>query len=50
MDSIHLSGADDVRSAGYTIRNAGEMISSAASTIDDAARRMRETMDEPRQP
>lgn len=34
MDSIHLHGAEDVRSAGHTINGAAETIKQAASSLD----------------
>jgi hypothetical protein len=37
MDSIHLHGAEDVRSAGHAMARAAETTSSAASTISAAA-------------
>jgi hypothetical protein len=37
MDSIHLHGAEDVRSASNSMRGAAETVSSAAMTIDSAA-------------
>jgi orotate phosphoribosyltransferase len=46
MDSIHLSGADDVRSAGHSMRGAAEQISSAAMTIDSAACMIRQALDQ----
>ena len=38
MESIYLSGAEDVRSAANTIRNAAEETRSAASNMDEAFR------------
>jgi hypothetical protein len=46
MDSIHLHGADDVQSAGYSIRDAAERMSRAAMTMDSAACLIRDTMDQ----
>jgi hypothetical protein len=36
MDSIHLHGAEDVRSAGFAISRAAETICSAANTMSEA--------------
>jgi hypothetical protein len=46
MDSIHLHGAEDVRSAASTMRSAAETISSAASSIDCALDRHHRFLDD----
>lgn len=46
MDGMHLWGADDVRSAGHSIRSAAEQMSGAAMTMDSAACRLRDTFDQ----
>jgi hypothetical protein len=38
-DLVHLVGADDVRSAGHTMRSAAETMSQAALNIDGALER-----------
>lgn len=43
MESMHLIGAEDVRSAGNTISRAADTISSAAHTISEAMSRKGET-------
>lgn len=41
-----LIGADDVRSAGHTIRHAAEQMSSAAMTMDGAACRHQQALEQ----
>lgn len=40
MDSIHLHGAEDIRSAANTMRSAADTMSNAASTISSAVERL----------
>lgn len=40
MDNVHLIGADDVRSAGHTMKQAAENMQSAANSIAEANDRM----------
>lgn len=46
MDSIHLSGAEDVRRAANTMSHAAEGMKSAANTIAEAIDRQRDFMDQ----
>lgn len=46
MDSIHLSGAEDVRRAANTMAHAAEDMKSAANTIAEAIDRQRDFMGE----
>lgn len=46
MDAVHLVGAEDVRSAGQSMRHAAEDMRSAANTISEAMDQQRRFMDE----
>lgn len=46
MDSIHLAGAEDVRSAGNAMVRAADTMQSAARTIAEALDRQRDFMDQ----
>ncbi len=46
MDSIHLHGAEDVRSAGNTMCHAAEDMRRAANTIAEAMDRQRMFLDD----
>lgn len=46
MDSIYLSGSEDVRSAGVSIRSASEEINQAAARMDETFRNHQRFMDD----
>jgi len=46
MNTVHLSGAEDVRSAGCAMQHAGEAMQQAADSFDDALERNRRWMEE----
>ena len=46
MEIIHLMGAEDVRSAGVTIRNAAETMRQAAASLEDSLSRHRTFLNE----
>lgn len=46
MDSIHLIGAEDIRSAGYTMQHAADSMRQAASAIEDTFQQYRRFMDD----
>lgn len=46
METVHLSGAEDVRAAGNRIAAAADDMRSAASTIDSAIAQQRQTLDQ----
>ena len=46
MDSIHLHGAEAVRSASHTMRSAAEDMRYAANTFSEAVDRQRQFLDE----
>jgi len=43
---MHLVGAEDVKSAGYTMQRAAESMQSAASTISSSVERLINALDE----
>lgn len=46
MESIYLSGSEDVQRAGRAISNAADTIRSASSQMDESLTRHRAAMDE----
>lgn len=46
MGTVQLIGAEDVRSAGYTMQHAADAMKQAANSFDDTLERHRRWMDE----